>query len=149
MERTPDEEKQSGLSNRAKADHAKLVQATAEFFGRYKITHIVTLTTRFDMDEDRLRKEFYRYKRDLERRSREEVGWAIVIEYTYLGRAHLHAVLSIEDLAIGDIRKSWQRGTSHVEEYDPSRGWLFYLSKRIPDGAEWDFGGLVEPVGPT
>ena len=121
-----------------------LIRATADFLGQFRVTHVATLTTRIDLSEERMHREFLRFRRDLERRSRTRVGWAMVMEYTHVGRVHIHAVLDVQRLSVQEIQRSWQPGFSKIQVFDPERGWLRYFAKEIPRGATWSLGGLIE-----
>jgi hypothetical protein len=50
-----------------------------------------------------------------------------------------YATLIVDGMNAEEVGRVWTRGLKKVEEYDPQRGWLYYMTKRVPEGAEWDF----------
>lgn len=92
-----------------------------------------------DVSVAKAQREFFKFRRDLEQRSQSAVGYAVAYETTYSGRAHIHGALIVEGIDVAEISRAWRRGRKLVEAFDAERGWLYYMSKRVPDGAEWDF----------
>jgi hypothetical protein len=136
-----------------------------DFFATYPFTHTLTLTaspkppriveasdgrllapcrTRGDgFPPEWIQGHFYRYKRDLERRSQRRVGYGYVVEETYPGRPHIHAAIESPGLSVGHVQAAWRYGISQVRRYKPGGRWLAYMAKEIRFGAPWDVGGLA------
>ena len=79
------------------------------------------------------RRAYDRYITDLSRRARQPVEWFRAYE---LGRGHdrphFHALLSgTQTLPTDTIRLAWREGWARAEEYDPSLGATYYVTKSV------------------
>ena len=94
-------------------------------------THFATLTFANESSEARAKREFGRWIRWLEQRSRHPVGYVLAIERGRGGWLHLHALVDCDDLSAATLRLTWHAGRSDVRDYDPKLAAAHYVTKEI------------------
>ena len=116
----------------------ELRTAWGDWLGEVPWTHASTLTFQSACSSAAARRAIGRHLRDLDRRAHRAVRFFWVIERTCQGHVHLH-VLVDAPLSAAEIRRSWKGGRAKVQQYDPDRGWSYYITKEIGDTAlDWD-----------
>ena len=83
-------------------------EAMARDLRNHYWSHAATLTFSKALHPEGAEREVHSFTRDLGRRSGSPVGWFMVVEDTYEGRAHLHGLLNVRHLTVEDILESWE-----------------------------------------
>lgn len=112
-------------------EQRELTQAWGDFLRRYRWTHVATLTFKNPTGIEGAWKAFHVWKRELARWSQGKVFWFAAIERTSGSMVHIHALIQVDGLSPGQLKKAWRKGYSKVQGYDPSRGWAYYAAKEI------------------
>ena len=144
-------------AQQGEVDGRDMVQSVGDFVRTFEWTHVVTLTSRYELHPEQIRKEFMTFIADISRRAGTSVDWFYAIENTHEGRAHLHGSVWAPALSTKDVSdswawryrrpssfpngkpKNWNRGRSLVEAYRPDGNWFVYAMENYGGPLlDWD-----------
>lgn len=115
----------------ARREMATLREAWGAWLQPVPWTHFATLTARQVCSEEALMKECARWVRRLERRTQRRVNFFIAAERGAAGLIHAHALIIAPGASSGAVRSAWKAGYTAVQEYDPSLGATYYVTKEM------------------
>lgn len=112
--------------------HRSLIEGWVRFLSESPWSHFVTLTFTNPASERLAEREGRRWLRRLEQRAQTAIQSVMLVDWGGGGRVHLHGLLyGAEDLTDRELRATWDRGRSECPPYDPARGAVPYLAKKI------------------
>jgi len=151
-----------------KTQKEQLIDAFAQFLGKYDWTLYWTQTFRDEYKENQCLRAFKRTIDSIERRFGVTIGYYLAIEHHKLRVAyHFHSLLCFTPLGLfredeinffksKEFRNMlWEElferyGRNTVSAYDPKKGARFYLTKYIFKEdwglAYWDIGGYLREI---
>lgn len=112
----------------------EFARACGEWLFERNWSHFVTLTTRFELGSERLKREFRNgYIRRLAHITQAPVTWAVFIEFRRPHHhPHIHALLgATERVPVRELERAWERGDTRARVYDPTRRAAFYVCKSV------------------
>ena len=112
--------------------HRPLIEGWVQVLSESPWSHFVTLTFTKEASVELAQREGRRWLRRLEQRAQTPIQSVMLVDWGGGGRVHLHGLLyGAEDLTDRVLRATWNRGWSECPRYDPDRGAVRYLAKKI------------------